>query len=138
MAAKKGKKPAKKRKPAAGRPKKPAKKPRAPRRKLGAVEAAVKRDLASLEARRRADPAGNHSDLSKSGLAESALVLARELDDRETSATAKASCARALLATLEQLRELAGFAPEKGKGGDGIDELSARRAARLASGGSKT
>ena len=108
-----------------------AKKPVASQRRkaAGPVEAAVRRDLAGIEKTK------GGKGLSRSGLAKSALVLARELDDRFNSATAKASCARALLATFEQLRELAGFAPEKSEGGgDALDKLSAKVEAKRAGG----
>lgn len=83
----------------------------------GRVEAAVERDLAALP-----------SDLRTSGLAESALALARELDQASNSATSKAMCARALSETLEKL--LAMKPPEEEV--DQLDQLSARRSARRA------
>lgn len=93
-------------------------------RKLS-VAAAVQRDLDAI--------AELDEALARSGLAASALALARELDKPKTSATAKANCARALTEQLDRLRELA---PEEQEG-DQLDDLSARRADRLA-GGAKT
>lgn len=82
------------------------------------VARALERDLARLV---EGEPA-----LAESGLAETARVLARVLDDGDVSAAEKASCARVLLATLDQLRKLA---PPVAKG-DRIDDLGARREAR--------
>jgi len=90
------------------------------------VVAAVTRDLAAI---RRRDP-----DLSQSALAASALVLAGELDDPENSATSKSMCARALTETMERLRDL--LPPDTEA--DRLDDLSARRAERLAAGGATT
>lgn len=81
------------------------------------VVASVKRDLAALGDR----------TLERSGLAASALALARELDRRENSATSKAACARELREILGQLRELAPPAVK----GDGVDELQARAKGKL-------
>src|SRR4051794_21630964 len=81
---------------------------------------AVQRDLAAI--------AKLDKDLARSGLAASALALAKELDNPENSATSKSMCARALTEQLDHLRELA---PDEEKG-DKLDDLSARRAARLA------
>ena len=89
------------------------------------VLAAVEGDLKLLAKR---DPA-----LAKSALAASALALARLLDDGSNSATSRAMCARALTETLDRLFERAPDEQEADK----LDDLSARRAARLA-GGSKT
>lgn len=123
------------------------------------VTPAVRRDLKAIAER---DP-----ELAKCGLAQTALVLAAELDEVRTSGTAaaallaittaddfdrckeiaeraleqigresqvsaseKASVARALLATMDRLREL--VPPELE--GDRLDELGARRADRLAAG----
>jgi hypothetical protein len=88
------------------------------RQKLGPVEAGVAKDLKALPA-----------DLRGSGLAASALALARELDTAENSATSKAMCARALAESLEKLRALA---PPKQEA-DKLDELARRRARRRAS-----
>jgi hypothetical protein len=79
----------------------------------GDVEAAVGRDLAKL------------GDLRDSALAASALSLAREMDS-PNSATSKSMCARALMETLDRLRELAPEAEERDK----VDELGDRRAKR--------
>lgn len=90
---------------------------RAPAVRASTVVAAVKRDLAAL----------GDLDLARSGLAASALALARELDKPSNSATSKAACARALRETIESLRALAPAKPE----GDGLDELAERAAAKL-------
>jgi hypothetical protein len=90
--------------------------------KAASVVAAVERDLNAIAER---DP-----ELAASGIAATALALAREIDKPRGSATAKATCARALADTLERLRQLA--PPPKQK--DGLDDLTARRAARLAGG----
>lgn len=60
------------------------------------------------------------------GLAASALAMAREIDDPDNSATSKSMCARAMLDTLDKLRELAPKPEER----DELDDLSARRASR--------
>lgn len=86
----------------------------------GEVTKAVKRDLAEI---RRSD-----KKLAESGLAASALALARELDNDDNSATSKSMCARALREALDRLRELAP-AP---KTNDAIDNLSGRAALKLA------
>jgi pyruvate/2-oxoglutarate dehydrogenase complex dihydrolipoamide acyltransferase (E2) component len=80
------------------------------------VVAAVKRDLADMGA------------VGRSALAASALALARELDNPENSATSKSMCAKALIETMDRLRAQA---PPK-KENDRLDELAARRAARVA------
>ena len=85
--------------------------------KASSVVAGVQADLGGLRDKR----------LAVSALAQSALVLAAQLDDPETSATAKANCARILLETLDRLRALQPPAREK----DGLDELSAKRATRI-------
>lgn len=84
------------------------------------VASAVENDLGDIAAR---DPA-----LAQSALAASALVLARALDDKRNSATSKSMCAKALIDTLDRLRELAPPAKEA----DRLDDLSDRRAKRLA------
>lgn len=66
-------------------------------------------------------------DLAGSTLAASALALAAELDKPGNSATSKSMCARALNETLEKLRAQVPEAPAD----DSVDELAARRAARL-------
>lgn len=90
------------------------------------VSAAVERDLAVLAER--------DAELAESGLAASALALAATLDHPGNSATSKSMCAKALLDTLDRLRDLA---PEK-KENDGIDELRTRRSARLDRGAAAT
>src|SRR5437763_9565191 len=65
-----------------------------PRESPTAVEG-VEADLAGLPA----SPAG-------SGLAASALALARSIDDSATSPTARAACARALMVTMRELCSL--------------------------------
>jgi hypothetical protein len=76
---------------------------------------AVERDLEALPA-----------SLARSGLAASALALAREMDSVEVSATARAACSRSLVQVLRELRSLAPAGEEV----DVVDELLARRAAR--------
>jgi hypothetical protein len=66
------------------------------------------------------------SHLARSGLAAAALSLARDLDSTETSATARAACARSLVGVQRELRALAPAREEVDK----IDELRARREAR--------
>lgn len=88
-------------------------------RKMSVV-AAVKRDLDSI---RKLD-----RDVAESALAASALVLAEQLDSPKNSATSKAMCAKSLIETLDRLHELAPDREEDDK----VDEISARRAARLA------
>lgn len=75
------------------------------------VVAAVKRDLKGLP-----------KQLAQSTLAASALALAAELDKVKISATARASCARALRETMEELRSLAPPAEES----DAVDEIKRR------------
>jgi hypothetical protein len=77
---------------------------------------AVERDLAEMDSRISA------------ALAASARALARELDNKKNSATSKSMCARALIDTLDRLRELA---PPKEEN-DQLDDLTARREARRA------
>lgn len=84
------------------------------------VTPAVRRDLKALA---ELDP-----DLAKGGLALTAVVLAESIDSEHSSAAEKASCARALLATLDELRALA---PAE-RAGDTIDDLAKRRELRLA------
>lgn len=83
------------------------------------VSEAVARDVAAMARRDRS--------IAESGHAATARALARELDHPWNSATSKSMCARALTETLDRLREL--LPPEEEK--DGLDDLSARRAARL-------
>lgn len=82
------------------------------------VAKAVQNDLKEL--RERAP------DLAGSSLAASALVLARELDNRRNSATSKSMCARELREVMGRLWELAP-APEEA---DWLDELKERRDTR--------
>jgi hypothetical protein len=84
------------------------------------VVAAVRRDLARLP-----------EDLASGALAASALALASEMDDRN-SATSKSMCAKALLDTLNRLRELA---PPERVAND-LTRQRALREARLAGRGS--
>jgi hypothetical protein len=79
-----------------------------------------------VEALRRRAP-----EVADSGLAASAVALAREIEHPYNSATSKSMCAKAL---QDALRELRGLAPAEVKA-DGIDEINAqreRRRARLA------
>lgn len=84
------------------------------------VADAVRRDL---EVVAKADPA-----LASSALAALALALAGQIDDPDNSATSKSMCAGQLRDTLDRVRELMPKAAEK----DGLDDLSKRRADRLA------
>lgn len=81
------KKPATRRKPPA---------PGARARRLK-VAVAVDRDLKDI--------AGEDKELARGGLAAAALALAREIDDDETPASAKASCVARLRETLGELRQ---------------------------------
>jgi hypothetical protein len=85
-----------------------------PTKATSTVVEGVARDLAELP-----------GDLGSSGLALSALQLAREMDGDGPSA-AKASVARALSRALRELREMA---PADQK--DSFDEIAARREARV-------
>ena len=87
---------------------------------LVSVREAVQRDLDAIAER--------DADLASSGLALSALALAARMDDPDTSATATASCAKALLETLGRLHELVPAEQES----DRLDELAARRTDRIA------
>lgn len=82
------------------------------------VEAAVKRDIAQIAL---LDP-----QLAESGIAATAIALAREIDSGGNSATSKSMCARALQDALRDLRELA--PPNRQR--DRLDELADRRADR--------
>jgi hypothetical protein len=73
----------------------------------------------------RADLRDLPGELAKSGLAASAMALARELDSPDTSATAKAACSRSLVQVMRELRAQAPAGEEV----DVVDELRARRAA---------
>lgn len=68
--------------------------------------------------------------LASGTLAATARTLALRLENPYTSSTAAAMCAGKLIETMDRLRELA---PERQEG-DQLDDLSARRAARLAGG----
>lgn len=57
--------------------------------------------------------------------------MARELDAMKNSATSKSMCAKALLDTLDRIRELL---PEKEEG-DELDDLARKRAERLLAAG---
>jgi hypothetical protein len=67
-------------------------------------------------------------DLADTALAAMARVLAAELDNGGTSATAKSMCAARLQEAMDRLRELA---PPR-KENDVIDEVGSRRAERRA------
>lgn len=82
------------------------------------VADAVQRDIDAIAKRDK--------DLAESGLAASALALAREIDAVGNSATSKSMCAKALREALDRLYELAPDEQET----DGVDELSRRRKAR--------
>lgn len=79
----------------------------------------VRRDLDAIAER---DP-----ELACSGLALSALALAARMDDPDTSSTAVAGCARALVEALDRLRELVPAEQES----DAVDELAKQRARRI-------
>jgi hypothetical protein len=72
---------------------------------MGPVETAVKADIAEI--------AASDARLAASGLAASALALAREIDEPGNSATSKSMCAKALMDALGQLRDLAPPAREE-------------------------
>lgn len=84
------------------------------------VAEAVRRELEKL--------GENHPGLASSALAMSVLAMAREIDDPDNSATSKSMCQARLQDALDRLHEL--IPPEEE--GDALDELSARRADRLA------
>lgn len=69
-----------------------------------------------------------HPELASSPLAMSVLAMAREIDDPGNSATSKSMCQARLVESLDRLRELIPTEEE----GDALDELSARRATRIA------
>ena len=87
---------------------------------IGEVEAAIRRDIAAIAKRDKA--------LAGSGLALTAVALARELDG-DNSATSKSMCARALAELIDRLRALA---PAEERA-DGIDDLAKKRQKRVAS-----
>ncbi len=103
--------------------KKAAKRPPAKKLAWPSVEEAIQLDLKDLE---QISPG-----LSKTGLAATALTLARELDSESNSATAKGNCARALNATVHQLVLHAGLVLSEDNEGDTLDALRARRSARI-------
>lgn len=120
MAARKATQP---RKPATT--KKPAKKPAAKKRPAKKRPARPRRTgpaVAALET----EFGGTLAPVAGTALAASALALARQLDKPRVSATATASCSRALLDTLDRLRSLVPAEEEK----DAVDDLRARHAAR--------
>lgn len=86
------------------------------------VEAAVLRDLAAIRA--------VAPELASSTLAASALALAREIDAVGNSATSKSMCAKALLDTLDRLRELMPADEEP----DALDAIAARSVTTIAGG----
>ena len=83
---------------------------------MSSVEESTERYLKSLP-----------GDLGDSPYAAAALAMAREMDGHN-SATSKSNCAARHMEILDRLRELA--PPERKK--DGLDDLGARRAKRLA------
>lgn len=95
-----------------------------PRQPSMKVENALKRELASLRGVDRA--------ATESALAADALALARRIDDPETSASAVASCSRALAKVLGELRLLGMPKAPPAETGDRVDELASRRDARIA------
>lgn len=76
------------------------------------VVEAVKRDLEAFG-----------GELAETSLAASALALAVELD-ADNSATSKSMCAKALMETMERLRELA---PPKQREDDELERVRAQR-----------
>lgn len=83
------------------------------------VLAAVERDIAGIARRDKA--------LAGSALAATARALAREMDDPDTSATAKSLCAKALRESLDRMVEQA-----PAERSDRVDELARRREQRRA------
>ena len=81
------------------------------------MELAIRRDLAALP-----------DDLAGSGLAATAIALARAMDDNN-SATSKSMCARAILELTDRLRALAPAVEED----DALDGLQADYSTRLRS-----
>lgn len=82
---------------------------------------AVERDIGKLP-----------DDLRESALAELAKTLARELDSSSNSATSKSMNAKALLDTLDKLRELAPAEEKKGL----VHDIRSARRGRLRAAGS--
>lgn len=85
--------------------------------------------MGPVETATRSDLAGMPGDLAGSALAASALELARGLDG-PNSLTSKSMAAKAHSELMERLRELAPPVVQE----DGLDEISARRRARIAGG----
>lgn len=92
----------------------------------GDVEKAVRRDLDGLAER--------DSELAASGLAASAIALARGIDHPRNSLTSKAMAQRALRETMDRLLELAPVpdAPDR------LDALQKRAQGKLTTGGATT
>lgn len=82
------------------------------------VTNAVKRDLAEMAKRA--------PQIASSGLAMTAVILGRQLDD-DKSATSKSMCAKALVDVMDRLGELC---PPVQKA-DRLDDLASRRKTRL-------
>lgn len=91
------------------------------RQRSMSVVAAVRRELKSL--------LGVDRGAAESALAAAALALAKRIDDPASSASAVASCSRALAEVLEPLR-LKGMPEAPAESGDRLDELTARRQQR--------
>lgn len=89
----------------------------APRRVVGAAEGEVEK-IREVDA-----------TLAESSLAATAIALAFQIESPGNSATSKSMCARELRDTMDRLRELM---PES-READGVDDLTARREARIAS-----
>jgi flagellar biosynthesis chaperone FliJ len=70
--------------------------------------------------------------LASSGLAASALALARSIDDSTTSATARAACARALVVTMRELRALGSVMARASRKRDPLQRLEEIRQRRIA------
>ncbi len=85
------------------------------------VVRAVERDLAEIRKRSRS--------AASSGLAVTALSLARALDDPGTSATAQAACAKELRETMRTLRMVLDAEPAPV---EQLDDLRVKRAVRKA------
>lgn len=104
-------------------PRAPAAKPRTRKRRVVTpVLAAVEADIKALKV-----PA------TKAGVAAVARVLARVLDEDGVPATARVTAARQLLDALAELRGGVATPPAPGKeAGDGVAQLAARRAKRVA------
>jgi hypothetical protein len=100
----------------------PKKRAAAQQRAQVTVVGALKAELAAMG---RTAP-----ELADSTLAAAALALARAVDASKTSPTAKSMCARELRELLGELRDRM---PE-GEERDRLDELTARRDARVAGG----